>query len=302
MLPVEMLEAAIGDAAALGYRAMSVSGGEPLLYRPLIRLLDGARAQGMLTTISTNGIPVSEQVAARLKGRVDLVAVSVDGSREGHDRIRARAGAFEGMARGVGRLRQAGVPFGFIFTLTQHSLADLPFVVDFALAEGAALLQLHPLDNQGRAVERMTAERPDAVELAVAAVVGEQLRRFVPELAIQVDAVSREAAAADPVRFQGTGVVGPGPLGDWVGTLVIRSDGQVVPLTYDFPSSLSLGSLHEARLATLARAWHADGRAGRFAHFCRRAYQRMIAEGPRISYWYDGFTSAVRAEIAATAP
>jgi MoaA/NifB/PqqE/SkfB family radical SAM enzyme len=206
------------------------------------------------------------------------------------------------MARGVAHLREAGVRFGFIFTLTQHSLADLPFVLDFALSQGAALLQLHPLDFQGRAVERMSAERPDAVELAVAAVLAEELRRSVPELTIQVDAVSREAAATDPDRFQGTGVVGDaGEMGNWVRTLVIRSDGGVVPLTYDFPSSLGLGSLLNGRLETLARAWHCDGRAGRFAAVSQRAYQQMIAYGPPISYWYDGFTSAVRADIAAAA-
>jgi MoaA/NifB/PqqE/SkfB family radical SAM enzyme len=296
-----MLGAAVEDAAALGYQAMSVSGGEPLLYKPLTRLLDVARGEGMLTTISTNGIPVSKQLAVGLKKRVHLIAVSVDGPQEGHNWIRGRPGAFAGMARGVGHLREARVPFGFIFTLTQHSLADLPFVVDFALAQGAVLLQLHPLDNNGRAVEQMSAERPDEVELAIAAIVGEEMRQSVPDLAIHVDVVTREAAAADPVRFQGTGRAGPGLLGDWVRTLVIGADGRVMPLTYDFPSSLSLGSLFTAPLTTLAHAWQHDGRADRFAAVCQRAYQRMITNGPSISYWHDGFTSAVRAEIAATA-
>src|ERR1700682_414811 len=63
-LPVETLVDAIHDAAQLGYTALAVSGGEPLLYAPLARLLEAAESHGMVRTVTTNGmLPTNERIA-----------------------------------------------------------------------------------------------------------------------------------------------------------------------------------------------------------------------------------------------
>ncbi len=299
-LPVALLEGAIESAAVLGYRAMAVSGGEPLLYRPLPGLLDAARANGLLTTLTTNGMTVTRRRAAMLAGRVDLVAVSVDGPPARHDRMRARDGAFAGMLRGLTHLRDAGVPLGFIFTLTQHNVADLPWLAEFAAQQGAVLLQAHPLDLQGRAlVTEVAAARPDAFELAVARAVRVALERAAQGLTVEVDAVERGDAAGAPARFLGTGQVGSWRLGEWVQPLVVKADGTVLPLTYDFPAEFGLGSLHDGDLVSLAREWIDTGRAESFAATCQRAFQTLTGpDGPPISYWYESLTATVRRELA----
>src|SRR5271168_4985172 len=45
----------ISDAAAMGYRVVSVSGGEPLMYSALDKVLGHAKSLDMLTTVTTNG-------------------------------------------------------------------------------------------------------------------------------------------------------------------------------------------------------------------------------------------------------
>jgi MoaA/NifB/PqqE/SkfB family radical SAM enzyme len=55
-LDVDLLSGCLEDAAALGYRQLAVSGGEPLLYDRLAELLARARALGMLTSVTSNGM------------------------------------------------------------------------------------------------------------------------------------------------------------------------------------------------------------------------------------------------------
>src|ERR1700732_2069259 len=144
-LPVALLADALTDAAAEGYTVASFSGGEPLLYRPLRELLDHAHGRGMATTVTSNGM-------------------LLDGTPASHDRMRADPRAFATMASRLGRLRDSGIPFGFIFTLTQHNLHELEWVAGFAVEQGARLLQIHPLEAAGRATEELAESFPDAVE------------------------------------------------------------------------------------------------------------------------------------------
>ena len=52
---------AIAAACNEGYTVVSVSGGEPLMYRPLAELLEQAHACGALTTVTTNGMLLTER-------------------------------------------------------------------------------------------------------------------------------------------------------------------------------------------------------------------------------------------------
>jgi MoaA/NifB/PqqE/SkfB family radical SAM enzyme len=291
---LELLGAAVGEAAALGYGVLGVSGGEPLLYRPLPDLLAAAKDAGLATTVTTNGMPLSKAVASRLVGLVDLLAISLDGTPESHAAMRGHPRAFSAMAANLDHVRALGVPFGFIFTLTQHNLDELYWVLDFAETEGASLVQVHPLDQQGRATETLAGQSPDAIELGVAvlAATAEGASRSV---AIQVDALWRDDLAAHPERFLGTGEVGPPVLGEWVHSLVIEASGRVVPLAHGFDRRLALGDLHQAPLSQLAAAWH-EHRASAFAALCRRAFEALTApDAPPVTYWYAALAGVVAA-------
>ncbi|MFC7543516.1 radical SAM protein [Siccirubricoccus deserti] len=111
-------------------------GGEPMLYRPLAQILGHARRQGLATAITTNGMLLDHRRLEPLRGILSFIAVSLDGPQEAHDRMRARPGAFAAMAERLAALRDSGIPFGFLFTLTQASARHLDWVVDFAAAQG----------------------------------------------------------------------------------------------------------------------------------------------------------------------
>lgn len=123
-LPLPVLENLVADAASLGYEVLAVSGGEPFMYPQLPGFLRQAKAAGLQCLLTSNGTLVSPRRLEALAGCLDLLVLSLDGPRPEHDRMRARDGAYDAMARRIGSVRDAGIPFGFLFTLTQHNVIN----------------------------------------------------------------------------------------------------------------------------------------------------------------------------------
>jgi MoaA/NifB/PqqE/SkfB family radical SAM enzyme len=294
-LPVEVLVAAITAAAAEGYGVLAVSGGEPLLYKQLPRLLEQAHAVGMTTAVTTNGTLVNDRRLAMLAD-ADLVAVSIDGVAASHDRMRG-SGSFERTTRGVQRLRDAGIRFGFIFTLTMRNLHELDWVAGFAVAQGAALLQVHPLELAGRG-RTMGTQRPDETELQWAVVECARLRaRLGDALTIHVDAVPAGAlrrAQADACGAQRT-------FAQLVDPLVVESDGTISPIEHGFDRRWSLGSLHEQSLGECIERFRSERLAAFEATVLRGAVLDSVTGGSRFVNWHEAVARRAAAGLRLTA-
>jgi MoaA/NifB/PqqE/SkfB family radical SAM enzyme len=285
-LPLELLSGCLDDAARLGYRQLAVSGGEPLLYRPLPDLLARARELGMVTTITSNGMLLTARRWEPLAALVDVLAISIDGTPEEHDVIRRCDGAFARTTANLEVVRSSGTPFGFIFTLTQHNADSLEFVVRLAAEEGARSVQVHPLTMVGRAAETMPSARPDEIELATALLEASLLGHELG-VVIHVDALT-----ADQLREHRCSLVPRRPVTDLAAVapvLIVDADGTVIPLTHDVSPSLRLGTLTETcGLAALADEWLAAGRGDRLAEACERTWTELNgAIVPLAVYWYD---------------
>jgi hypothetical protein len=71
-------------------------------------------------------------------------------------------------------------------------------------------------------------------------------------------------------------------------TLVVDADGSVVPLTHEVTAALRLGSLFDARLASLARDWLRAGRGDALVAACSRTWAELAESvSPIAVYWYD---------------
>jgi MoaA/NifB/PqqE/SkfB family radical SAM enzyme len=192
--------------------------------------------------------------------------------------MRSSPRAFDTMARRLEGVRASGIPFGFIFTLTLHNVHELPWVARFALDQGASLLQVHPLEEAGRAAEALPDSRPDAVEsahaylqvLAARAAAGERM-------AVHLDVSDRELLAANPEVVVppdvGADAAGP-PLAELLSPLVVEADGTVVPLQYGFPRQFVMGDITTEPLGTIAARWRVEGFA-RFRHLCAGVLDRL---------------------------
>lgn len=294
-LPVAAWHDVIDDAAAAGYGVVGFSGGEPLMFGPLRALLLHARAARLRTTVTTNGMLLDARRIAALRGAAGLVAISLDGTPESHDRMRGHPRAFATMARRLPALREAGVLFGFIFTLTQFNMHELPWVAEFALAQGARLLQIHPLEPVGRARTDLVDAVPDPTELSYAVIAVARLKELVGDaIVVQLDVAGRDAMAARPASV----FADPTPpgddrlLGELLSPLIVEPDGTVVPVEYDFGRHWALGNLRDARLPTLIARWRSE-RLAAFFELCRRVQRDATADAqPAVINWYSRLAAA----------
>ena len=283
-LPPGLLSGVLEDAARLGYLQLAVSGGEPLLYRGLPELLRQAKALGMLTTLTTNGMLASGARWEVVAPFLDAAAISIDGIEADHDQIRGQAGAFRRTVENLESVRSSGVPFGFIFTLTQFNADSLRPVVELAAQTGARSVQVHPLSLQGRALEKMPAAQPDQVEL-LAALAEARMLNGKEGVRVHVDAITLRQVRAfreQLVPAQPFLVTGLAPV------LMVGADGSILPLAHDIDRRFHLGQIHQAPLAVLASDWLDSRAAEVLAQVCGQTWNELASQSDRHAfYWYD---------------
>ena len=93
------------DAAAAGFSALVLWGGEPLLRRDTGAVLQAARQAGLNTTLITNGWWLAER-ADEVIPWVNRLMVSVDGIGDRHDEIRRCSGLFDRLDHGLRTVRR----------------------------------------------------------------------------------------------------------------------------------------------------------------------------------------------------
>ena len=290
-LPASLLTAALTAARSEGFDLAGFSGGEPFLYPELAALVRHARELGYYTTVTTNGTLLNDARLAPLRGTLDLVAVSLDGVRESHNRMRGSPQAFDRMRRGLSTLRAHDFAFGVIFTLTQWNLHELDAVAAMAIDEGARLLVVHPLELVGRARHELTESRPDGIELTATYLEVARLRQeYGSRLLVHWDCFDRVAVASDPASFY-AGLdpdASDVPLSELVSSLVVEPDGVVVPIEYGFPRAFALGDLHQEPLETMARGWKERTYPAFLSH-CESVHADVMARADegRFFNWYE---------------
>ena len=191
----------VSDAAAMGYQVVSVSGGEPLMYRGLDEVLVHAKSLGLCTTVTTNRFFTGQKRLNRLRELVDVLAISLDGPPEIHNKIRGSAHAFERLKSGLENVRNSGIPFGFIHTLTRRNWEHLIWVTEFAARNGARLLQIHPLELTGRAGSHMAGDALEDDVLSKVYVLAFALAstcRFGDTMKVQLDLLYRDHLREEP--------------------------------------------------------------------------------------------------------
>lgn len=286
-LDASVFERAITDASSESYRVASFSGGEPVLYKELPRLLRHAKSCGMHTTVTSNGMLLDERRLAALAGVTDVLALSLDGVPESHNKMRASHRAFETMAERLPAVRDSRIPFGFIFTLTQYNVNEMEWAAEFAFQHGAGLFQVHPLEEVGRAAEELMGARPDEVEAAYAYLEVERTRQqYAGRMVVQFDLVHAKVLRDHPERFFDRGEATGRALGELISPLVIEADGRVVPFGYGFAHRFALGSLQEATLLELAAKWRANGYRD-LQSLCHKTFEEASQERelPILNWW-----------------
>src|SRR6201988_2017871 len=159
----------IDEISAFAPECLTIlTGGEPLLRRDILEIVQRAAERGLWVVIGTNGVRVTENVARRLADAgargLSLSLDALDPDR--HDRFRMVRGAWQNTVDGAEILNRTGLPFIVQTTAGSHNRGELEAIADFAHDRLAAkvwnLYFLVPT-GRGQFVSDMTPEQYDEV-------------------------------------------------------------------------------------------------------------------------------------------
>ncbi|MEN0066533.1 MAG: radical SAM protein [Myxococcota bacterium] len=286
-LSLDAMEALFVELAAMGSFRLGLTGGEPLLRRDLLEIVDAATAQGLHPCLTTHGLHLDEHWAKEL-GRRDLMwlNVSLDGaSAATHDRIRG-PGTFDRAIEKI-RLLSRHARFTLAFTITTPLASEVEACAKLAKALGAHTAVFRPLYPVGTAMAHLDLMPSyDAYADAL-----DRLAMWHPE--------SSDLHAIDPFSpqiretLQARTFVGKGC---GAGTLIasVSSSGEVSPCSFLGPGAVA-GRLDAASFTqiwnesegfTALRQLGCDG-CGGFEGGCRARAQTFNGHLDAPDPWYE---------------
>tara|TARA_R110002167_G_scaffold94784_1_gene252766 strand:- start:7193 stop:7837 length:645 start_codon:yes stop_codon:yes gene_type:complete len=137
----------VDQMAEIGVMDVAFSGGEPLLRKDLPQLVSHARKLGMTTGTSTNGYPLTDRNASKLRNAgLTRLQVSLDGTEALHDQIRGE-GAFAKAIEAIERSLSHGLTTHICFTamrMNAHLLPDMIALARDLKVDGFNLSQFVP--------------------------------------------------------------------------------------------------------------------------------------------------------------
>lgn len=243
---------ALGVLRAEGYEVVSLSGGEPLMYRGLRTTLERSRALGFRVTMVSNGLLATDR-ARPLLSLLDQIAISFDGMAASHNEMRGRPDAFERASAALERLAAEGIPVAGAISLTRDAISELPELADHLVGLGARMLQIRPMARAGRA--RLLANRCfyNASDFARLYLVVLALQRELPsDVLLHCDLAPAEGLWAQRDAY--AVLLGnqetlyqeeKRPLAELVNPVVVTASGVLKPIAYDFDDRFDLGTLED---------------------------------------------------------
>ncbi|MDN5845007.1 MAG: radical SAM protein [Candidatus Nitrosocosmicus sp.] len=292
-LGFEILKTTISDAKALGYKVLSISGGEPLIYEGLFKLLSFAKSLNMTTTIITNGTIMDNQKIIQIKNFVDIVAISLDGPPVIHNRIRGSNTAFRDLVRTINSLKKAGIKFGILHTLTLENWENILWTAKFASTNGASLLQVHPLEMTGRATIKMNSEYPDNDILSRVYLLLLALKsKYRGSMRIQYDVVNIKDITKNPDLVCASDMdfkIDQITLADLLNFLVIQENGSVIPISYGFSEKYQLCNIKNERLSTIWPEYIQNNHYEKFRKLCKDLFNDITSKPNDLPFvnWYE---------------
>lgn len=141
----------IDDLASFGIPSLLFSGGEPLMRKDLLQLIEYAAEKEIRPVLSTNGTLIDRKTAQNLKDAgIVYVGISLDGTEEVNDEFRGVKGAFSRAMKGFENCLAIDQRVGLRLTLTRRNYMDLNLLFDFIEKEGIHRACFYHLVYSGR--------------------------------------------------------------------------------------------------------------------------------------------------------
>ena len=257
----------IDEIAAFAPECLTIlTGGEPLLRRDILEIVQRAAERELWVVVGTNGVRITENVAGRLaEAGARGLSLSLDAlDPDRHDGFRKVRGAWQNTVEGAQILNRTGLPFIVQTTAGSHNIGELDAIADFAYDRLAAkvwnLYFLVPT-GRGQFVSDMTPAQYDEVLASLYRIQKKYKSRMVvnakcaphyiktvlENAGAETDASSTDAESPglSPIRIYSGGAGGCPAGTHYMG---IRPNGDVTPCPY---LPVFAGNLRGSSLADL---------------------------------------------------
>jgi len=247
-LDVKALVRLLEQATPLGYNVVSLSGGEPFLYRELEELVTRSKSLGYYNSVTTNAMLLQTDRAKRILKLLDLVAVSIDGKEDAHDRMRNLEGAFAKMLEGVEVIKDSVKKYGFIHTILPGNWRLFPWLTEFAIGHKASLLHLHPLELSGRATQSFNGISFSEEDLYKIYISHYYLKTYYEkELFLQLDLLHKDNIIGNPnfiFHQHDRPALTPQSFSSLFKELIIDEKGDLLPIAHGCSPFFTIGSIY----------------------------------------------------------
>jgi Fe-coproporphyrin III synthase len=277
-LALDAVLRALDECPSLGLGSISITGGEPLLYPDLDRVLESAaQNSGVSITLCTNGTLMTRRRAAKFREIGLRLSVSIDGRPSFHDEFRKAPGAFADAERGVRIAIESGVPVTIISTISQMNLDDLAYIVDWTVSVGADRFFAQPLLNLGRgkqiANKCLTFDQVNRLILRLSDLANSPKYRG---LTCQLIGPKKKFLLEHPCgAFVRNGLRCHRGVSKEIRKLVVREDGTIFPEIPNLSPRFALGNIGDAPLSELIDRYFEQG-YDEFDRLCRSAYAKIL--------------------------
>jgi radical SAM protein with 4Fe4S-binding SPASM domain len=141
-LTVNEVNTIAGDLKRIGFKRVSLIGGEPFLRQEWFEIANTIRDHGLLLTYVTNGslFPGNPKlVDLVLETKPQVMGFSLDGgTAETHDHIRDYKGSFDKVQQSISIFKDKGVDVSIITAVNRLNVGELPRIRDLILGKGIA--------------------------------------------------------------------------------------------------------------------------------------------------------------------
>ncbi len=279
------------ELVASGCEQCNLSGGEPMLRRDWPQLCERLARSGVKVALVTNGSRLDARaVGQAIEAGVFSVALSVDGLRETHDRIRpfrsARGSSFDDVMAAIGALEQAPVEIAVITHVNRWNFDQLGDIHELLHGKSVRHWQLQlgiPLGRQ-RQIEAPYMIAPAQLATLAKRLVALRESRKPPLLRI-TDSIGYYTACEPSLR-----TTSRGEASFWTGcyagilAMGIESNGNIKGCS-SLPSEFVAGNVRETPLREI---WADEERfgyntrwneAGLTGYCAQCAYRRLCRAG-----------------------
>jgi radical SAM protein with 4Fe4S-binding SPASM domain len=114
---------------------VAVTGGEPFIRKDLFGFLSFLEEQPHIKKIGilSNGTLIKDTQLLEKLNKLHYVQLSIEGRREVNDEIRG-SGVFDKVIKSTGFLKKNGIAVRWMITLHKKNVAEVPYLIDLALA------------------------------------------------------------------------------------------------------------------------------------------------------------------------